>query len=237
MERHCAGYSPCKDTLLTDTETLVDHMILAHGIPLVSRSGHMANRLVKWCGTCGRWISQLTSQLNEHAANHADLVHEIVKGYDYCGVQMSARTVIPAFNPFTVHNPKLSPWHGYLTYINPEKCAEAVARDTRDLGQGQWTCPASQGVAATCTDSSYLSKGGLLAHFKKEHGFRFYKGALSVIEEAADEESMDDTPKQLQKTRKRKSATVVDPIAPNKRVLSMLAAEGNENQVEDGIGN
>ena len=226
---------PCNDTLLTDTESLVEHMILAHGIPLVSKSGHMADRLVKWCGTCGRWISQMTNKLNEHAANHAELVHEIVKAYGYCGVQTSARNAIPAFNPFSIHDINLSPWHRYLTYINPEKCAEAVARDTRDLRQGPWTCPASHGVAATCADSSYLSKGGLLAHLKNQHGFKFYKGALSVVEEAADEEGKDDTSKQLQKTRKRKSAIVIDPMAPNKRVLSMLAAEGSENQVEDEI--
>ena len=58
---------PCKNVLLADTESLIDHLIATHGLPLLSSKGNVANRLAEYCGT---WISQLTTPLNEHALTH-----------------------------------------------------------------------------------------------------------------------------------------------------------------------
>ena len=149
------------------------HLITVHGIPASS-----LNSYIRWCGLCGRWLSQVHEDLDDHNAQHEQLIGEIIRTEGFTGVVLRGMAIRPPLNPFEVYDTSLQPSARYdLSYSSHHGVgAELGRRIAKFDDNGRFVCPASvdagEFIKAVCSRQASMSKDQLCSHMAEAHGIR-----------------------------------------------------------------
>ena len=153
-------------------------MVTVHGIPCSSsRIPGPVGAWIHWCGLCGRYLSQL-QDLDDHAAQHEQILGEIIRTEGFTGLMLRRMTIRPPLNPFDVYNTSLQPSARYkLSYNHHHKVEEAMGSHIDNLDDnGRFACPASidagEHIKAACSQQYLMSKDQLRSHMTEAHGIR-----------------------------------------------------------------
>ena len=159
--------------------TFMQHMITVHGIPSTSSTAPGAvTPYIHWCGLCGRWVSQLLEDLDDHNAKHEQLIGEIIRTEGFTGVTLRFVTIRPPLNPFDVYDTSLQPSARFkLSYLYHQDVGEAIESHIAKLDDnGRFLCPASVDaghyIKAACSQHALMSKDQLRSHMTEAHGIR-----------------------------------------------------------------
>lgn len=52
-------------------------------------------------------MCQIEEDLDEHTAQHEDVISQLIQTDDYCGLGVADKMIRPALDPFPVHNTTL----------------------------------------------------------------------------------------------------------------------------------
>ena len=81
------------------------HMITVHGVPCSSsKIPGSVETWSHWCGLRGRYLSQLREDLDDHVAQHEQIMGEIIHAEGFTGLMLRQMTTRPPLNPFDVYD-------------------------------------------------------------------------------------------------------------------------------------
>ncbi|KAJ9649484.1 hypothetical protein H2199_000259 [Coniosporium tulheliwenetii] len=229
------GTYPCRFGACVDADEPVvfqsgpafyNHLALHHSISIACRKDkpevRNATQHIEWCGLCFRWMSQLTEDLDQHAAGHAALVQQIVSEDGYAGMKLSEKLLLPPTCIFCVHNHTLEPSQRFKAYSTIDSLFKHITQVHIEGLERHKHCPASQAdttgtIQPTCDQTQRMTKGQLIEHLENDHDIKAWvkktprqKDTTTPTPDDDDDDEQRDQPAQ----KKRKTVKKQGILAP-----------------------